>query len=555
MTGELWGRVLDRAVSDIGGQPRPGQSEMAQAVWAAFRGDGHLMVQAGTGTGKSLGYLAPAMAWLAEDRDARVVVATATLALQAQLADKDIPAVAQAVEAVTGRAVGSAVLKGRSNYACLYRVRRVGEEQEELSFGTGRSSSVGEEVVELRSWAEGQADAGQLGDRDDAPTHGPLAWGQVSVSAAECLSQTCPFFGECLAEEARSRARASQLVVTNHALLAMDAIGERGLLGDFGGLVVDEAHELASRVTSATSSQLSWQGLARLARQCAPFLADGSLVGDLEEAAGQLEQALEAAEPTRVEDPESDVGLALSRVRDLSRELVSALGAGDDNPDQKLAAGAAREVFEVSDAMAQMDAANVVWVSERERQGRQLVCAPLDVSGLMRELVFSQAPAVLTSATLKIGGEFDAVARQVGLDGDCRAIDVGSPFDYGKQGILYVAKDLPKPGRDGIAPETLAEVAELVWAAGGRTLGLFASQRAAEAAAAHCRAEVPGHRILCQGEAQLSELTRQFSQDPTTCLFGTLSLWQGIDVPGETCQLVVIDKIPFPRPDDPLLQA
>jgi len=189
----------------------------------------------------------------------------------------------------------------------------------------------------------------------------------------------------------------------------------------------------------------------------------------------------------------------------------------------------------------------------------------------MRERVLSEQTTVLTSATLKIGGVFDPVAFSIGLRASERlatgeepeaddavawqALDVGSPFDYGRQGILYVARHLPAPRRDGITAEALTEIAELVWAAGGRTLGLFASQRSAEVAAAHVRRELPTHTVLCQGDAQLPELTRQFIAEPTTCLFGTMSLWQGIDVPGETCSLVIIDKIPFPRPDDPLMQA
>jgi len=166
---------------------------------------------------------------------------------------------------------------------------------------------------------------------------------------------------------------------------------------------------------------------------------------------------------------------------------------------------------------------------------------------------------VLTSATLRVGGDFAAVAASVGLEGKdpapWRGIDVGSPFDYRSQGILYVAKHLPPPHRDGIGTEVLAEIAELVWAAGGRTLGLFASQRAAETAAVHCRINIPGRTILCQGDAHLAELTKAFIADDEASLFGTLSLWQGIDVPGDTCRLVIIDKIPFPRPDDPLMQA
>jgi ATP-dependent DNA helicase DinG len=209
--------------------------------------------------------------------------------------------------------------------------------------------------------------------------------------------------------------------------------------------------------------------------------------------------------------------------------------------------------------MAKLDEYDVLWVSESERFGRQVNCAPLSVAGLLRSQVFDSHPVVLTSATLKIGGDFRAVAASLGLAGEdataWRGIDVGSPFDYRSQGILYVARHLPPPGRDGIGPEALAEVAELLWAADGRTLGLFASQRSAEAAARYCREHVPERLVLCQGDAHLTRLTAEFVDDPEASLFGTLSLWQGIDVPGDTCRLVVIDKIPFPRPDDPLMQA
>ncbi len=207
--------------------------------------------------------------------------------------------------------------------------------------------------------------------------------------------------------------------------------------------------------------------------------------------------------------------------------------------------------------MAGLSEFDVVWVSERERFGRQANCAPLSVAGLLRSLIFDEHPVVLTSATLRVGGDFAAVAASVGLEGKdpapWRGIDVGSPFDYRRQGILYVAKHLPPPHRDGIGTEVLAEIAELVWAAGGRTLGLFASQRAAETAAVHCRINIPGRTILCQGDAHLAELTKAFIADDEASLFGTLSLWQGIDVPGDTCRLVHHRQDPVPasrRPAD-----
>ena len=572
--------ILAAAVAGIEGAQRPGQHQMAAAVGEALAGGDHLLVQAGTGTGKSLGYLAPALAQLVQAPDDRIVVATATLALQAQLARKDIPTALAACEQVTGRSVKHAILKGRTNYACLYRVRDgLGLEQESLIGGPelvealtasapDASSKVGAEVVALREWVETEARAKGLADRDDAPSHGNQSWTQVSIPVRECLGvQRCPYGGECFVERSRDRARAAQLVVTNHALLAIDAMHGGTALPEHDAVIIDEAHELVSRVTGAASHELSPQTIERVARRCLPWL-DDDLGLDFLDCADTLKTALDDAPLDRVEDPDGGLGVALRLVRDVARRVTSALGGDETDNDRKQAAAAAKEVFDVAGQLAAMAAHDVVWVSERERFGRQVNQSPLSVAGLMREGIFAKRPAVLTSATLTIGGNFDAVAASVGLtepyqadDGAepelprWRGLDVGSPFDYRAQGILYVARSLPPPGRDGIGPDTLAEVAELVWAAGGRTLGLFASQRAAVAAALHCRRELPAMTILCQGDAQLGELTRTFVAEPETSLFGTLSLWQGVDVPGDTCRLVIIDKIPFPRPDDPLLQA
>jgi ATP-dependent DNA helicase DinG len=325
-------------------------------------------------------------------------------------------------------------------------------------------------------------------------------------------------------------------------------------LPEHEALVIDEAHELVSRVTSAASAELSPQLVERVAKRVGPYL-DDELALDFVDVADQLQEALDGADVARVQDPDCELVATFQRIRDVARQVFSKLNddAGDDN-ERRMAAAAVQEVFDVAATLAALKPADVVWVSERERFGRQACVAPLDVAGLMREQIFNEVNSVLTSATLKIGGEFGPLAQLTGIE-DYRESDVGSPFDYGKQGILYIAEDLPAPSREGITETILERVAELVWAAGGRTLGLFASTRSAEAAARYCRDQVPDVTILCQGDAQLGELTKRFIESETTCLFGTLSLWQGIDVPGNTCQLVIIDKIPFPRPDDPLLQA
>ncbi|SDU85993.1 ATP-dependent DNA helicase DinG [Microlunatus sagamiharensis] len=588
-------RVLDDAVAGIGGADRPGQHAMADAVALALEDRRHLLVQAGTGTGKSLGYLAPSLVWLTEHPGERVVVATATLALQAQLAKSDIPAALDAVQRVTGRRPDFSVLKGRSNYACLLRVRDGGVTEQGTLISaddlaaTARSSAspesaLGTEVLALREWAEDQAATGGVADRDDAPAHSDRAWHQVSVPVRECLgAQRCPYGDSCLVEKSRDQARSAGLVVTNHALLAIDAMHGGTALPEHRAVVVDEAHELVARVTGAASAELSPQQVERVGKRAVTFLSDDVAL-DLLESADELRTALDEMPLERVEDPASPFVVAAQRVRSAARAAVSALtgsaGGEKPSPEQRQAAAAVGEVLDVAERMAGLSPYDVVWVTERERSGREAHVAPLSVAGLMRSSVFGERTIVLTSATLKLGDDFGPSAAALGLrardrddSGEAyvpsgvegasaddppvpwRALDVGSPFDYRRQGIRYVARALPTPGRDGMSKEVLDEIAELVWAAGGRTLGLFSSRRAAEAAAVHVRKQLPKLTILCQGDAQLSELTRRFTSEPTTSLFGTLSLWQGVDVPGATCQLVIIDRIPFPRPDEPLTLA
>jgi ATP-dependent DNA helicase DinG len=553
--------LLAAAVDALGGEERPGQVQMAEAVAEAMAGQRHLLVQAGTGTGKSLGYLVPALL-----HDDRVVVATATLALQHQLVERDLPALTEAVAELLPQPPSYAVLKGRSNYACLHRVREgVPDDQGALVdlAELGSAGAVGAEVVELRAWIEEQADAGGTGEKDHAPRHTDRAWRQVSVSHRECLGAArCPYAAACFAELAKERAARSQLVVTNHSLLAIDAVEGIPMIPDYDVVVIDEAHELVARVTQAATDELTVGQVDRTARRAQRHV-DGSAADDLADAADALRAALDGTVPGRVDQLPVELSDALQLVRDAARALVSALpkDTGDDAGVTQ-AKGWAQEVFTVAERMAANAEDDVLWVSDRdERRGGAALCvAPLDVAGQMRGRLLADKTVVFTSATLKLGGEFEPVAGSFGLTGAERGegwegIDVGSPFDYPRQAILYVARHLPQPGRDGMAQATLDEIVELVDAADGRTLGLFSSRRAAEVAAEEVRARLPHLTTLAQGDAQLPELARQFTGDPHTCLFGTLSLWQGLDVPGDTCQLVLIDRIPFPRPDDPLLSA
>ena len=573
-------RVLEVAVEAIKGQDRPGQVEMAEAVATALREGEHLLVQAGTGTGKSLGYLAPAFL-----HDRRVVVATATLNLQHQLVERDIPALLDAAESVLGQRPRAAVLKGRSNYACLHRIRD-GVPDDQGTLVDVPTGSLGGEVLALRSWAEEQREAGGRGDRDSAPAHTEKAWQQVSVPARECLgANRCPYAGECFAETARDEATAAQIVVTNHALLAIDAIDGVPMIPEYEVVVVDEAHELTARVTQAATDELSPGIVERAARRARNLLHEGQ-ADELEDASDALRDAILATPAGRVDSMSEQLADALAMVRDSARACFSALPKDDGaepDPIRQQAKAMTDEVRQIAERMAANAEHDVLWVSERDpaRGGNDLRIAPLDVSLTLRDRLFGEKTVVLTSATLKLGGDFRALATGIGLRADermeddgptdaesetddedagddqvrWRGIDVGSPFDYGRQAILYVAKQLPPPGRDGLGDPQLTEIAELVSAAGGRTLGLFSSRRAAETATEALRERLPDVDVWCQGEAQLPELARRFVEDPGTCLFGTLSLWQGVDLPGETCQLVIIDRLPFPRPDDPLMSA
>ncbi len=561
-------KVLADAVEALGGSERPGQVQMAEAVAEAMNDGRHLLVQAGTGTGKSLAYLVPSLL-----NDRRVVVATATLALQHQLVERDIPRLVEA----TGDDldVSYAVLKGRSNYACLHRIREGVPDDQGVLVDVPEGSMAGK-VLELRSWAEQESKDKGSGERDGAPRHTDREWRQVSVSHRECLGAAkCPYGAECFAELAREKAHRSHLVVTNHSLLAIDAIEGVPMIPEYDVVVIDEAHELTARVTQAATDELFAAEVERAARRSQRHV-EGDQADDLADAADALRSAINEASPGRFDTVPDELADALVLVRDAARACVSAYPRGDEgdvDAGRTQARGAVQEVFATTERMAANAESDVLWLTEGgDRLPPRLCIAPLQVWGPMREKLLSDKTVVMTSATLMLGGDFSALATSVGLKPAERAeldieptvgddvllwtgLDVGSPFDYGQQAILYVARHLPPPGRDGLGEKQLDEIAELVDAAGGRTLGLFSSRRAAETAAEAIRERLPHLTTLAQGDAQLPELARQFVDDPHTCLFGTLSLWQGLDVPGETCQLVLIDRIPFPRPDDPLMSA
>jgi ATP-dependent DNA helicase DinG len=595
--------LLAAAVASIGGAKRPGQVVMAEAVERAIGAQEHLAVQAGTGTGKSLAYLVPAVRHSIAS-GATVVVSTATIALQRQLIDRDLPRLAAALEPLLGRAPSFAILKGRRNYLCLHRLQTgpPDDPQQEL-FGSGAATAVGLQVQRVREWAE----ATGSGDRDElVPGVDERAWRQVSVAATECIgAQRCPFAANCFAELAREEAGRADIVVTNHALLAIDALEDGLILPEHDVVIIDEAHDLVDRVTSIATAELTAADLEAAARRSGRQITDEA-AGRLRDAGHALERVMAETAGGRIDALAEPLATSLAAVRDAASGSAteiraSAKDTGDD-PGQLAARRAALAALDgLNSAAARMLGAfgpdiaarpEVVWLEEPRpdspRHPATLRVAPLAVGGLLAERLFGRRTVALTSATLSLGGSFEPLARQWGLppagpppsggkngaaaaqpataqpatagsaDGPVAhawtGIDVGSPFDHPRSGILYIARHLPPPGRDGLAEPYLDELCELINAAGGRTLGLFSSMRAARQAADELRPRIE-HPLLCQGDDPTSQLIGRFAKDEASCLFGTLSLWQGVDVPGSSLQLVVIDRIPFPRPDDPLASA
>jgi ATP-dependent DNA helicase DinG len=568
-------KLLATAVTALGGSERSGQQDMAAAVAHAFESGEHLAVQAGTGTGKSLAYLVPAIDRAVSD-NAPVVVSTATIALQRQLVNRDLPQLVDALNDALPRKPQFALLKGRQNYLCLNKIHNgsatdPGEEPQEL-FRPQAASALGREVQRLTEWASST----ESGDRDDLkPGVADRSWGQVSVSARECLGMArCPFGTDCFSERARAKAGSADVVVTNHALLAINAVADSPVLPEHKLLIVDEAHDLVDRVTAVATGELTATTLGIASRRIAQ-LVEPELIQRWERASASFLTVIQNASAGRMDHLDDELATHLAALRDAATAARSTIDTAPTDPKAAAARSeAVASLAEIADTATRIlasfgpaipDRADVVWLDHEDNRGSTrtvLRVAPLSVAGLLRTRLFADSTAVLTSATLTAGGSFDAMAEAWGLAGEqagkeprWRGLDVGSPFQHAKAGILYVAAQLPPPGRDGTGTaEQLTEIAELITAAGGRTLGLFSSMRAARAAA-DVMAERLSTPVLCQGEDSTTTLVEQFAADPATSLFGTLSLWQGVDVPGPSLSLVIIDRIPFPRPDDPLLSA
>jgi len=563
------------------GEQRSEQQEMCRAVGEALVTGTHLVVQAGTGTGKSLAYLVPAVL-----SGKKVVVATATKALQDQLAEKDLPL----VERGLGRTFSYAVLKGRSNYICRQRVNEVGHGgiQPELSVDAGGETEsferdesradapapapagLVEEVRTLLSWAE----MTQSGDRADlAFEPSSRAWSMVSVGPRECPGAfNCPSGKSCFAEAARDAAMAADVVVVNTHLYGAHLASGRAVLPEHDVVIFDETHELEEVMTSSLGVEITpgrFRALALSARSLVTeneenLLTSLTTLGDqiatlLADRLGT--RVLQDDVPSAVDDSELAELLGRSaelagrvtdaiRRSDLQGSLLNEGGSSADKGAHKTRAiGAASHLTDDLHRLLARSGGEVAWVDGTRRNVR-LRLSPIDVGPAMSAALWGEVTAVLTSATVP-----PLLVERVGLEGfETNQLNVGSPFDYRAHSLLYVARHLP----DRRAPQAEAalhkELALLIAAAGGRTLALFTSRRATEEAATALAAELP-YKLLLQGELPKGRLLEEFAADETSCLFATLGFWQGVDIPGRALSLVTLDRLPFPRPDDPLLQA
>ena len=573
-------KALDAAVEAIGGQPREGQIEMAEAVANALSDRHHLLVQAGTGTGKSLAYLVPALV-----HGKKVLVATATLALQRQLVERDLPRIKGALEKELGRELTFAVYKGVGNYLCLQKMNSAEADPDGevlLEIGT-----LEKDAKRLRAWAE---TPGVSGDRDDAPDVDRRVWYANSVSGRECIGKDdCAYGSQCFAVNAKAKAQTADVVVTNHTLLAIEIVDSHPILPERDAVILDEAHEFMDRTTQAVTEELTAARVERAAKMAKKHLP-GKASDAFAKAADNFAEALNdfAADvrndPTkagRLPELPAQLEAPIRKVKEASTAVVALINADSDviDPDSMAerarVKGATNEVQQTATKMLKPSGHQVMWF---EPTYSTLYLAPLSVSQVLRANLLTDTPVIATSATLSVGKSFDSIAKSIGFvvggsDGEdsedefeageidpanVQMLDVGSPFDFAKQGALYLPKHIPEPGRDGPSKEALTELAELIDAAGGRTLALFSSWRGVEMADEYLRkvlAELEIPIITQKRGDSVGTLVERFAKDPKSILLGTISLWQGIDVPGPSCTLVAIDRIPFPRPDEPVMSA
>lgn len=549
-----------------GFEPRPGQLEMALAVARVMAGGGVLLAEAGTGTGKTLAYLVPAI--LSRQR---VLVSTGTKNLQEQIYLKDLPVLRQALDVP----FSATYMKGRSNYLCLQRF-------ESLRRDPAVRMMFGEILGVLERWAR-DTETGDRAEVAELPDDQPL-WNEVAATSETCLGSECPHYEACFITRMRQRAAAADLVIVNHHLLCADAAVRQSAYGevipDCSYAILDEAHQLEDVATQYFGLSVSTYRLEELARD-GDRLLGGRQVDDPD---GEWRRAID-----RVRDRSLNFFLALfegrrrartpdafsagdERIRVTSEGLADAYQPGllliealdayeatvallrSDSEDVQAAGRRAGEIRDQLRSLLRASDPDFVYFVEVRGRGVFFRAAPIDVSRIVRELLFDRMQAtVLTSATLAVGGSFAYVRARLGIH-DAQEVRLPSEFDYAHQAILYLPRRLPDPRTTAFADAAGREIVEILRRTRGRAFVLFTSYAVLRTVQVIAEAELR-FPILVQGSAPRSTLLQQFRTTPHAVLLATSSFWQGVDVIGDALSCVIVDKLPFAWPGDPITAA
>jgi ATP-dependent DNA helicase DinG len=549
--------ALTRAVE--GFWPRPQQSRMALAVDETFDTGGRLVVEAGTGTGKTFAYLVPALL-----SGKKVIISTGTKNLQDQLFNRDLPTVRKAL----GAPVKLALLKGRQNYLCLQRMEVAAQD-------SALEDSAREILAAARGWA-GRTDAGDVGELGPLPDSAGIR-GRITSTAENCLGSKCPVFSDCFVVKARRRAQQADVVIVNHHLLLADmALRKEGfgeLLPGADAVVLDEAHQLPGTASTFFGFRISARQLRQLVQDTRaenePFQGETEELDAALDALQSATQALEKAagrQPYRqpwekwAQEPYHAAALnALAEGLARLAELLEALAErsrGLEQCGKRTAHIQARLAMLTGEAEEDESAgeAHIRWV-ENFRQGFILHLTPLHMANTFRRTLDSHATAwVFTSATLSVNADFTHFTEQMGLADSARTLALDSPFDYQNNTLLYLPAGLPLPNDPAYTQAMLRGVLPLLDASGGGAFLLFTSYRALNEAA-DWLADNAGFPLFVQGQADRNQLLDHFRDSGNGILLGTSSFWEGVDVRGPALRLVIIDRLPFTAPSDPVLQA
>jgi ATP-dependent DNA helicase DinG len=558
---------LARALPDF--RVRREQLHMAQRVADALAGRDSLVVEAGTGTGKTFAYLVPALL-----SGRRVLISTGTRTLQDQLFSKDLPLVAAAL----GRPARVALLKGRTNYLCRYRLERLESDAEQLmlgDFGPRRSRATQTMLTRINRWAR-TTRRGDLAEiKGLADTH-PL-WPQVTSTRESCLGARCTQFARCHVVLARREALEADVVIVNHHLLLADlALKEDGfgdLLGSADAIILDEAHQIPDLATQFFGAHVSSRQVESLLRDLRAeltrhaggtvpaerSLAPGAALVEAEEALGQLRAGLAGHTGRTAWTPgASALTDAVAALEESLHSLHAVLGGAEEQTPLASLAERAAEVAASLARIGAVDELDGARTLESSARGFTLSLMPFDISQRFRGLRDARGGAwIFTSATLSLGEEFGHFTGRLGL-ADATTLRIESPFDHERQSLLYLPPGLPDPASPGYVAAVIDTAEPLIRAAGGGAFVLFTSHRALAQGAALLRARwssVAPHRLLVQGEAPRERMLEEFRADGNAVLLGTASFWEGVDVKGDALRLVVIEKLPFASPEDPLVRA